>query len=110
MARKLGCTDPTFRKPDAEASVAKIGSKGGVECEVGPKAYMLALVEPGSGGRSVAQGFKKAVDNNKPLPYLHGDNWVLIAVPDTEDPSPTVPESLLKDAQRKIGAGDLATA
>lgn len=109
MAKKVGCTNPAFRKIEASAPAAKAGTKGGVNCVSGAKGYIITLVTPGTGPKATAMSLKKAA-KNAPVPYLYGDNWALFAVANSKAKSATFDKSIIEDAKRKIGAGEIATA
>lgn len=108
MSKKVGCTKPAFQKASPSSPAAKVGTKGGVNCQVGTDGYIFALVKPGTGAKATALKLKQTAKTKAPVPYLHGDNWALFAVKGANGKAPQISEPLVKDAQSKIGAGEIA--
>lgn len=108
IAKRVGCAKPAFQKASPTSPAAKVGTKGGVNCEAGGKGYIIAQVKPGTGPKATAMSLKKAAKGAS-VPYLHGDNWALFAVADAKAKTATFDSAIIKDAQRKVGGGEVAT-
>ncbi|WP_018155819.1 hypothetical protein [Demetria terragena] len=109
MATKLGCPSTPFQSAKPTSTAGKVGSPGGIQCRSGKTGYLLALHDAKRGPEPLVRSLKSTTRAPR-LPYLHGENWVVLAITDTSAKTPTFSEDVLKDAQRKIGSGTISTA
>lgn len=108
MAKRIGCGSPTYKKGKSREA-RDVGVMGSVDCTAGGKGHVFVLMKPKTSPWAAALVIKYHAKASS-VPYLRGDNWGLFAVTDPDGNGTDFDEPALKEAQRKIGAGDLVTA
>lgn len=103
MAKKLGCSSTTYKKAQADDALTKAGTIGGIECDVTDpeRQYLLIHTKPGASA-AVAKVAKTAAKGH--LPYLHGDNWLIVGS-EKKKGKASFTDGAVEAARTKIGAG-----